>query len=234
MATHARGLICAPMLAERLAELGIAPMVANNTDPHGTAFHVGVDFGRAPHRHLGRRPRRDARRAGRPRRPRRRLRASRPHLPAGRATRRGAASRRAHRGGRRPCAAGGPAAGRRHLRDRRPTTAAWPALPELLAFADEHGLLIVAIADLIALPPPSREAGRARHRGAHPHCATATSLLSRYETCSTAASTSRSCSATSPGEEDVLVRVHSECLTGDVFGSLRCDCGAQLRARAGT
>src|SRR5438477_5608525 len=29
---------------------------------------------------------------------------------------------------------------------------------------------------------------------------------------------------------DVLVRVHSECLTGDVFGSLRCDCGPQLRA----
>ena len=32
------------------------------------------------------------------------------------------------------------------------------------------------------------------------------------------------------GQEDVLVRVHSECLTGDVFGSLRCDCGPQLRA----
>ena len=30
------------------------------------------------------------------------------------------------------------------------------------------------------------------------------------------------------GEADVLVRVHSECLTGDVFGSLRCDCGLQL------
>ena len=32
------------------------------------------------------------------------------------------------------------------------------------------------------------------------------------------------------GEQDVLVRVHSECLTGDVFGSQRCDCGDQLRA----
>jgi 3,4-dihydroxy 2-butanone 4-phosphate synthase/GTP cyclohydrolase II len=31
-------------------------------------------------------------------------------------------------------------------------------------------------------------------------------------------------------EEEILVRVHSECLTGDVFGSLRCDCGSQLRA----
>ena len=32
------------------------------------------------------------------------------------------------------------------------------------------------------------------------------------------------------GAEEVLVRVHSECLTGDVFGSQRCDCGAQLKA----
>src|SRR4029077_3829741 len=32
------------------------------------------------------------------------------------------------------------------------------------------------------------------------------------------------------GEEPILVRLHSECLTGDVLGSLRCDCGDQLRA----
>jgi 3,4-dihydroxy 2-butanone 4-phosphate synthase/GTP cyclohydrolase II len=32
-----------------------------------------------------------------------------------------------------------------------------------------------------------------------------------------------------PGNESILVRVHSECLTGDVFGSLRCDCGRQLK-----
>jgi 3,4-dihydroxy 2-butanone 4-phosphate synthase/GTP cyclohydrolase II len=33
-----------------------------------------------------------------------------------------------------------------------------------------------------------------------------------------------------PGKANVLVRMHSECLTGDVFGSLRCDCGEQLEA----
>ena len=38
----------------------------------------------------------------------------------------------------------------------------------------------------------------------------------------------RSSSATSPASDDVLVRMHSECLTGDVFGSRRCDCGPQL------
>ena len=36
------------------------------------------------------------------------------------------------------------------------------------------------------------------------------------------------------GESDVLVRVHSECLTGDVFHSLRCDCGEQLEAALAT
>src|SRR5271156_4031514 len=43
MATEGRGLICVPMTPTRLAELGIEPMERNNTDPAGTAFHVGVD-----------------------------------------------------------------------------------------------------------------------------------------------------------------------------------------------
>jgi 3,4-dihydroxy 2-butanone 4-phosphate synthase/GTP cyclohydrolase II len=43
MATEGRGLICVPMAGERLNELGIAPMVASNSDPKGTAFHVSVD-----------------------------------------------------------------------------------------------------------------------------------------------------------------------------------------------
>jgi 3,4-dihydroxy 2-butanone 4-phosphate synthase/GTP cyclohydrolase II len=43
MATEGRGLVCAPMTASRLAALQIDPMVARNTDPAGTAFHVSVD-----------------------------------------------------------------------------------------------------------------------------------------------------------------------------------------------
>ena len=43
MATEGRGLICVPMTAARLAALRIEPMVACNTDPSGTAFHVSVD-----------------------------------------------------------------------------------------------------------------------------------------------------------------------------------------------
>src|ERR671911_98340 len=43
MATEGRGLICVPMTAGRLTALRIDPMVACNTDPAGTAFHVSVD-----------------------------------------------------------------------------------------------------------------------------------------------------------------------------------------------
>ena len=57
---------------------------------------------------------------------------------------------------------------------------------------------------------------------------TATSRRTATGSPSTAPSTSRWCTATSPGDEPVLTRVHSECLTGDVFGSRRCDCGPQL------
>lgn len=101
--------------------------------------------------------------------------------------------------------------------------------PECRAFADQHGLVMISIADMI------------RYRRAHEN------LVSREAVASL---------PTEFGEfrafgyrdeldgsehvalvvgdigdgENVLVRVHSECLTGDVLGSLRCDCGPQLRA----
>ncbi len=99
--------------------------------------------------------------------------------------------------------------------------------PDLERFAEEHGLLIVSIADLIAhrrrtesivervietvIPTPYgewRAIGYRSNVDEHDHVAL---VLGE------------------PSERDeVLVRMHSECLTGDVFRSLRCDCGAQL------
>lgn len=46
MATHARGLICVPIIGERLDKLSIQPMVNENTDNHETAFTVSVDYKR--------------------------------------------------------------------------------------------------------------------------------------------------------------------------------------------
>jgi 3,4-dihydroxy 2-butanone 4-phosphate synthase/GTP cyclohydrolase II len=99
--------------------------------------------------------------------------------------------------------------------------------PELERFAAEHGLLLISIADLI------------RHRRRHEKlvrrlgeariptewgeftCVAFESLLDGEQHVAFVKG--------APGE-GALVRVHSECLTGDVFGSLRCDCGPQLSA----
>jgi len=100
---------------------------------------------------------------------------------------------------------------------------------ELRAFADEHDLVMVSIADLIAY---RKRFDKLVERVAEarvplrPGEFTAVGYRSSYD--------EREHVAFVYGEigdgEDVLVRVHSECLTGDVFGSLRCDCGPQLDA----
>jgi 3,4-dihydroxy 2-butanone 4-phosphate synthase / GTP cyclohydrolase II len=100
---------------------------------------------------------------------------------------------------------------------------------ELRVFADEHDLVMVSIADLIAY---RKRFDKLVERVAEatvplpPGVFTAVGYRSSYD--------EREHVAFVYGDigdgEDVLVRVHSECLTGDVFGSLRCDCGPQLQA----
>ena len=80
------------------------------------------------------------------------------------------------------------------------------------------------------LPAPPRQARRARRVDRAADRRSATSRSSATARWSTTSTTSRWSRATSAGKEDVLVRVHSECLTGDVFHSLRCDCGEQLES----
>jgi 3,4-dihydroxy 2-butanone 4-phosphate synthase/GTP cyclohydrolase II len=100
---------------------------------------------------------------------------------------------------------------------------------ELRTFADEHGLALISIADLIAY--------RRRSEKLVERVATARVPLRYGEFTAVGYASSydnREHVAFVFGEigdgDDVLVRVHSECLTGDVFGSLRCDCGPQLDA----
>jgi 3,4-dihydroxy 2-butanone 4-phosphate synthase / GTP cyclohydrolase II len=98
---------------------------------------------------------------------------------------------------------------------------------ELRAFADEHGLALISIAGLIAhrrrFDKLVERIAAARVPLRHGEF-TAIGYASSYD--------AREHVAFVFGDigdgEDVLVRVHSECLTGDVFGSLRCDCGPQL------
>jgi len=106
-------------------------------------------------------------------------------------------------------------------------------LDELKVFAAEHDLAIISIADLIAWRRRSekqvRRVAEAKIPTAHGEFLAVgfESLLDGTEHV-----------ALVRGEigdgQDVLVRVHSECLTGDVFGSRRCDCGPQLDAALAT
>jgi 3,4-dihydroxy 2-butanone 4-phosphate synthase/GTP cyclohydrolase II len=102
-------------------------------------------------------------------------------------------------------------------------------LPDLRAFAEEHGIMLVTIADIIAY---RRTNERQVQQAATTRLPTDFGEFTAIGYRSTVDGTEHL--ALVRGEigdgDDVLVRVHSECLTGDVFGSLRCDCGPQLHA----
>jgi 3,4-dihydroxy 2-butanone 4-phosphate synthase/GTP cyclohydrolase II len=101
--------------------------------------------------------------------------------------------------------------------------------PECRAFADEHGLVMVSIADLIRY---RRRTESLVERVAVTTLPTEFGEFTAYGYRGTADESEHI--ALVAGEigngEDILVRVHSECLTGDVFGSFRRDCGPQLHA----
>jgi len=102
-------------------------------------------------------------------------------------------------------------------------------LPELEPFAEEHGLLLISIADLIRHRRQREKLVKRVGEAIVPTdwgeftCYAYESLLDNVQHMAVVKGAVQ-------GEDDVLVRVHSECLTGDVFGSLRCDCGPQLEA----
>ena len=100
-------------------------------------------------------------------------------------------------------------------------------VPELERFATEHDLLMISIADLVRYRRQNEKLVRRIAEARIPTrwgdftCYAYESLLDGEQHVALV-------KGTVAGEHDVLVRVHSECLTGDVFGSLRCDCGVQL------
>ena len=102
-------------------------------------------------------------------------------------------------------------------------------MPELEAFAEEHGLPLVTIADLIRY--------RRQHEKLVRRVAEATLPTEHgefqavvYESVLDGEQHMALVYGDLEAAKDVLVRVHSECLTGDALGSLRCDCGPQLQA----
>ncbi|HLX33530.1 MAG TPA: bifunctional 3,4-dihydroxy-2-butanone-4-phosphate synthase/GTP cyclohydrolase II [Gaiellaceae bacterium] len=100
-------------------------------------------------------------------------------------------------------------------------------VPDLVPYCERHGLRMITVADLIEY---RRRTEKLVERVVSVQLPTAYGLFTATAFRETL--TGREHVALVMGEigEDVLVRVHSECLTGDVFHSLRCDCGEQLEA----
>ncbi|MFD7550798.1 bifunctional 3,4-dihydroxy-2-butanone-4-phosphate synthase/GTP cyclohydrolase II [Streptomyces sp. NPDC059578] len=232
MMSECRGLICAPMEGVELDRLQLPQMVDENTESMRTAFTVSVDAGAAHGVTTGI--------SAADRATTLRLLADgtsapgefvRPgHVFPLRARPGGVLARDGHTeaavdlarlAGLRPAGAIVEIAGEdgRMLR-----------LPELVPFARKHGLSIISIADLIAYRRTTEEP--AVRREAAVRLPTAHGDFTAYGYRATADGVEHL--ALVYGEvgdgEDVLVRVHSECLTGDVFQSLRCDCGPQFQA----
>ncbi|MFF5342970.1 bifunctional 3,4-dihydroxy-2-butanone-4-phosphate synthase/GTP cyclohydrolase II [Streptomyces althioticus] len=231
MMTECRGMICAPMTGEELDRLRIPQMVEQNTESMRTAFTVTVDGSAAHGVTTGI--------SASDRATTLRLLASgtsapddlvRPgHIFPLRARPGGVLERDGHTeaavdlarlAGLRPAGAIVEIAGEdgRMLR-----------LPELVPFARKHGLSIISIEDLIAYRRGSEPTVR---REAEVRLPTAHGTFTAYGFRSTVDGVEHV--ALVHGDlgdgGDVLVRMHSECLTGDVFGSQRCDCGPQLDA----
>ena len=223
-----RGLICVPMTGERLDELDLHPMVGKNTSIMGTAFAVSIDAvkgtttGISAHDRAttikalvdpGTKPS-DLARPG--------------HIFPLRASEGGVLKRAGHTEGAVDLArmAGLMPAG--ILCEIMGEDGSMARMPELERMAKRFDLRIVSIRSIIEYRRSTEKLVHARAR---------TTLPTRYGDFTLVLYESElddephlALIKGEPGpDKDVLVRVHSECLTGDVFGSGRCDCGDQLR-----
>ncbi|MDO9107874.1 MAG: bifunctional 3,4-dihydroxy-2-butanone-4-phosphate synthase/GTP cyclohydrolase II [Coriobacteriia bacterium] len=227
MATNGRGLICMPLAAERLEELRIPPMTGHNTSVQGTAFHVSIgakgrittgisaeDRATTVHAAIDAATRPDD--------------ISQPgHVFPLRARPGGVLERAGHTEAAVDLArlAGlYPAGVICEIMNEDGTMA---RRPQLEAASERFGLKMITVADLIRYRRRNEILVR---RTSTVRMPTLFGEFTGYGyTSEVDGSTHMALVAGDvAGKPDVLVRVHSECLTGDVFHSLRCDCGAQL------
>ncbi|HVU76976.1 MAG TPA: bifunctional 3,4-dihydroxy-2-butanone-4-phosphate synthase/GTP cyclohydrolase II [Gaiellaceae bacterium] len=227
MATHARGLICLCLTDQRADELGLRPMTDHNEAPLGTAFTVSVEAREGVTTGISAADRsRTIQVAIDPR--------STPHdlvqpghvfplraKPGGVLERMGqteAAVDLARLAGLDPSGV---------VCEIMNDDGTMARVPDLIPYCERHGLNMVTVADLVEY---RRRHEKLVERGASVRLPTEYGEFTAIAFRETL--TGKTHMALVKGEVDgadaVLVRVHSECLTGDVFHSLRCDCGEQL------
>ena len=227
MARHARGLICLPIIGKRLDELKIPLMVQNNTSRHSTAFTVSIEAKHRVSTGISAADRAETIKAVVDP-------ATKPddivqpgHTFPLRAREGGVLTRAGHT---------------EAIVDLARLAGLYPAgviceilnedgsmarLPQLEVMAEQFGIKIMTVADLIAY---RHRHERLVHRVAEAKLPTVYGEFTAIAYKSDIDPDEHLALVTGDiaTEEPVLVRVHSQCLTGEVFGSLRCDCGDQI------
>lgn len=230
MSTHGRGLICAAITEQRCVELDLQPMVSNNTSSHETAFTVSIDLlgdgcttGISAHDRSKTilaliNPNTKPEDLGRP-----------GHIFPLRAKKDGVLRRAGHTEATIDLSklAGFEPAGA--LVEIMNEDGSMARLPQLRLIAAKFDLKIISIKDLIAYRLKHETLIKEEVRVNMP------TKYGNFELCAfTQINTGEVHLAIKKGEwqkdEPVLVRVHSSCVTGDILGSLRCDCGEQLHS----
>ena len=227
MIKHGRGLVCAPMEGKRLDELGLHPMFESNQDPYKTAWAISIDAKKGVTTGISAHDRSvTVKTLINPRtRPSDLMRPG--HVFPLRAKEGGVLTRAGHT---EACV------------DLARLSGLYPAgviceiinedgsmarTPELIKFSKKHGLKVCAIADLIEY---RRRSEKLVKRIATTELPTEFGVfkLYLYESSIDKSHHIALVKGDVRASGEAWVRVHSECLTGDIFGSMRCDCGDQL------
>ncbi|RJK97177.1 bifunctional 3,4-dihydroxy-2-butanone-4-phosphate synthase/GTP cyclohydrolase II [Vallicoccus soli] len=232
---HTSGVVCVPMTGQDLDRLALPPMTEVNEDRKQTAYAVSVDAREGVTTGISARDRaRTARLLADPATTAGDL--SRPgHLFPLRAVEGGVLRRAGHTEAAVDLARLAGLAPVGVIAEVVGEDGEMARLPELRRFADEHGLALVSVADLVA---HRRRTESLVERRAETRLPTVHGEFRAVGYRATLDGSEQVAlvmgdptpDGTPPGGPDALVRVHSECLTGDVFGSTRCDCGTQLAA----
>ena len=226
---HTSGVICMPLTGERCDELELPLMVHDNTESHRTAFTVSVDYRHGTTTGISAADRattiqalidpatrpKDLARPG--------------HIFPLRYREGGVLKRAGHTEAAVDLARMAGLYPGGVLCEIVNEDGTMARVPDLETFCEEHGLLMITIADLIRY---RRQGEKLIRRVAEARVPTDWGDFTcyAYESLLDGETHIAMVKGAVQGEDDVLVRVHSECLTGDVFGSLRCDCGVQLDA----
>ena len=226
LARHARGLICVPTIASRLDELQLGPMSPENTALHGTPFAVAVDYRHGTTTGISAHDRAETIRAFT--RPETRAADfARPgHIFPLRAVEGGVLRRAGHTeatvdlarlAGRYPAGV---------LCEVLDEDGSMARIPRLREIATQFNMAMISVQDLIAYRRRSEKLVR-RAASAELPTKYGDFTIHIYEASYEEAAHAAVVVGMPHLDPAPLVRVHSQCLTGDIFGSVRCDCGPQ-------